>query len=176
MKGIEKKCKEMKRNEKEMKGRKAMKRNEKNLPIEQNCHAPPPCRTKLQRPCAPAPRVYVGRTENFYLIVSLFLQAPALLRPAGQKIFCEPNCHRLAPLPVVANFARPAFLYNQIATPRAPLRPASERADFEGGLFLPCWGYIRTYVRTYVRTHVRTDVGTCVRTHARTYVCTYVRT
>ena len=53
MKGIEKKCKEMKRNEKEMKGRKAMKRNEKNLPVEQNCHAPPPRRTKLPRPTSP---------------------------------------------------------------------------------------------------------------------------
>ena len=59
------------------------------------------------------------------------VHAPALLRPAGQKIFCEPKCYWRAPLLVVANFACPTFLYNQIATPHAPLRPASERADFE---------------------------------------------
>ena len=54
-------------------------------------------------------RKEMKKNENEKKVESIvpIVHAPALLRPAGQKIFCEPNCYRLAPLPVVANFARP---------------------------------------------------------------------
>ena len=111
-------------------------------------HAPPLRRSKFTRPCAPAPRVHAGMRVGKITSCATHCQ---------QERKCTP---RLPCAPVVRKFERPPTrappLNSKSCTPHrseeanlhapAPLRPACERADFEGGVFLRCWGYVGTYI------------------------------